>query len=174
MHMKRMPTECSMTGRSCHLHDTLATPRLHRLHLETWQPQSPEQRYSISSSQSLQPTAPDLPRKEAACHKCNKPGHWSRECPENKKHGKGRNGNGNERAKDVKSSWKSAPPASGAPQVTKQLSQWKDFQLVCKLQALEHYSCHCDAYWWQERCRWSEWWWYCNQQCLPCLLIHRY
>jgi hypothetical protein len=42
--------------------------------------------------------------KERVRHKCNKPGHWSRECPENK--GKGRNGSGHERTKDVKS-WRS-------------------------------------------------------------------
>jgi hypothetical protein len=54
-------------------------------------------------------------KKGVLCHKCNKPGHWSRECPENNK-GKDRNGNGNERLKDVKS-WKSTPPLSGAPQV---------------------------------------------------------
>ncbi len=53
--------------------------------------------------------------KKGVCHKSNKTGHWSRECPENNK-GKGRNGNGNERPKDVKS-WKSTLPPSGAPQV---------------------------------------------------------
>ncbi len=51
--------------------------------------------------------------KKGVCHKCNKPGHWSCECPEKNK-GKGRNGN--ERPKEVKS-WKSTPLPSGAPQV---------------------------------------------------------
>jgi hypothetical protein len=54
--------------------------------------------------------------KKGVCHKCNKPGHWSCECPE-KNRGKGRNGsNVNERPMDVKS-WKSTLPPSGAPQV---------------------------------------------------------
>jgi hypothetical protein len=53
--------------------------------------------------------------KKGVCHKCNKPGHWPCESPDNNK-GKGRNGNGNERPKDVKS-WKSTPAPSGAPQV---------------------------------------------------------
>ncbi|KAI2492251.1 hypothetical protein MHU86_22315 [Fragilaria crotonensis] len=40
--------------------------------------------------------------KKGVCHKCNKPDTGRAECPENNK-GKGRNGNGNERPKDVKS-----------------------------------------------------------------------
>jgi hypothetical protein len=59
------------TGRSGHLHDTLATPRLHQLHSETWQLQSPELRFSTSSCPSPQPTAPDLPRKESVTSATN-------------------------------------------------------------------------------------------------------
>ena len=66
-----MPTGRCLTGRSGHQHDTLATPRLHQLHSETWQLQSPELRFSTSSSPSLQPTAPDLPRKESVTSATN-------------------------------------------------------------------------------------------------------
>jgi hypothetical protein len=47
------------------------TPRLHQLFLETWQLQSPELRFSTSSSLSLQPTVPDLPRKESVTSATN-------------------------------------------------------------------------------------------------------
>ncbi len=57
--------------------------------------------------------------KKGVRRKCNKPGHWSRECKENNNKGKGRNGSKNVRPRDVKSFWKSTPPPSGAPQ-TKQ------------------------------------------------------
>ncbi|KAI2495570.1 hypothetical protein MHU86_18929 [Fragilaria crotonensis] len=73
--------------------------------------------------------------KKGVCHKCNKPGHWSRECPENK--GKGRNGNGNERPKDVKS-WKSTPPPSGAPQVKQANGKAFNWCASCKRWTTTH------------------------------------
>ena len=75
--------------------------------------------------------------KKGVCHKCNKPGHWSRECPENNK-GKGRNGSGNERPKDVKSSWKSAPPPSGAPQVKQANGKTFNWCASCKRWTTTH------------------------------------
>jgi hypothetical protein len=74
--------------------------------------------------------------KKGVCHKCNKPGHWSRECPENNK-GKGRNGNGNERPKDVKS-WKSTPPPSGAPQVKQANGKAFNWCASCKRWTTTH------------------------------------
>ncbi|KAI2490670.1 hypothetical protein MHU86_23913 [Fragilaria crotonensis] len=74
--------------------------------------------------------------KKGVCHKCNKPGHWSRECPENK--GKGRNGsNGNERPKDVKS-WKSTPPPSGGPQVKQANGKAFNWCASCKRWTTTH------------------------------------
>jgi hypothetical protein len=72
--------------------------------------------------------------KKGVCHKCNKPGHWSRECPENNK-SKGRNGN--ERPKDVKS-WKSTPPPPGAPQVKQTNGKAFNWCASCKRWTTTH------------------------------------
>ncbi len=72
--------------------------------------------------------------KKGVCHKCNKPGHWSRECPENNK-SKGRNGN--ERPKDVKS-WKSTPPPAGAPQVKQTNGKAFNWCASCKRWTTTH------------------------------------
>ncbi|KAI2489015.1 hypothetical protein MHU86_25585 [Fragilaria crotonensis] len=85
----------------------------------------------------------DLPRKESVTSATSLD--TGRECPENNK-GKGRNGNGNERPKDVKS-WKSTPPPSGAPQVKQ--ANGKAFNW-CKLQALDYYTRNGNAHWRQE------------------------
>ncbi|KAI2500374.1 hypothetical protein MHU86_14117 [Fragilaria crotonensis] len=74
--------------------------------------------------------------KKGVCHKCNKPGHWSRECSENNK-GKSRNGNSNERPKDVKS-WKSTPPPSGAPQVKQANGKAFNWCASCKRWTTTH------------------------------------
>ncbi len=66
-----MPTGRCLTGRSVYLHNILVTLRLHQLHSETWQLQSPELRFSTSSSLSLQQTVPDLPRKESVTSATN-------------------------------------------------------------------------------------------------------
>ena len=76
--------------------------------------------------------------KKGVCHKCNKPGHWSRECPENNSKGKGRNGGGNEKPKDVKSSWKSAPPPSGAPQTKQANGKTFNWCASCKRWTTTH------------------------------------
>ncbi|KAI2514108.1 hypothetical protein MHU86_1 [Fragilaria crotonensis] len=73
--------------------------------------------------------------KKGVCHKCNKPD-TGRECPENNK-GKGRNGNGNERPKDVKS-WKSTPPPSGAPQVKQANGKAFNWCASCKRWTTTH------------------------------------
>ena len=72
-------------------------------------------------------------KKKGVCHSVSR--HWSRECPENK--GKGRNGNGNERAKDVKS-WRSTPPPSGAPQVKQATGKTFNWCASCKQWATTH------------------------------------
>ena len=69
--------------------------------------------------------------KKGVCHKCNKPGHRSRECPENNK-GKGRNCSGNERPTNVKSSWKSALPPSAASQVKQANGKTFNWCASCK------------------------------------------
>ena len=55
--------------------------------------------------------------KKGLCHNCNKPGHWSRECPEKGKPKSGGGGGkgGNDKSKGFKS-WRSTPPAAGDPQ----------------------------------------------------------
>ena len=60
-----MPTGRSLTEWSGHLHNTLVTPRLHQLSLETWQPPFQELSCSTSFRPSLQPRALDMPRKES-------------------------------------------------------------------------------------------------------------
>ncbi len=72
--------------------------------------------------------------KKGVCRKCNKPGHWSRECPENMK-GKGRNGN--ELPKDVKS-WKPTSPPSGAPQVKQAHGKASNWCASCKRWTTTH------------------------------------
>jgi hypothetical protein len=77
--------------------------------------------------------------KKGVCHKCNKPGHWSRKCPEYNK-GKGRNGNnGNKRPKDAKS-WKSAPPPSGASQVKQANGNTFNWCASCKRWTTTHFT----------------------------------
>jgi hypothetical protein len=76
--------------------------------------------------------------KKGVCHKCNKPGHWSRECPENTK-SKGRHGNGNERTnKDIKPSWKSTPPPSGTPQIKQANGKTFNWCASCKRWTTTH------------------------------------
>ncbi|KAI2504290.1 hypothetical protein MHU86_10128 [Fragilaria crotonensis] len=127
-----MPTGRSSTGRSGHLHVTLATQGSTSC---IWKHGNSITRAEVLNLiQSKTSNNGAGLAKKGVCHKCNKPGHWSRECPENNK-GKGRNGNGNERPKDVKS-WKSLSSIWSTPS---QASQWKGFQLVRKLQALDYY-----------------------------------
>ena len=76
--------------------------------------------------------------KKGVCHKCNKPGQWSRECPENNNKGKGRCGSGNERPRDVKSSWKSTPPPSGAPQTKQANGKTFNWCASCKRWTTTH------------------------------------
>ncbi|KAI2512217.1 hypothetical protein MHU86_2093 [Fragilaria crotonensis] len=125
----------SHARRSGHLHVTLATPRLHQLHSETWRlPITRAEVLNLIQSKASNNGAGLA--KKGVCHKCNKPGHWSRECPENNK-GKGRNGNGNERPKDVKS-WKSTPPPSGAPQVKQANGKAFNWCASCKRWTTTH------------------------------------
>ncbi|KAI2492314.1 hypothetical protein MHU86_22220 [Fragilaria crotonensis] len=129
-----MPTGRSLTGRSGHLHVTLATPRLHQLHWKHGNPITRAEVLNLIQSKTSNNGAGLA--KKGVCHKCNKPGHWSRECPENNK-GKGRNGNGNERPKDVKS-WKSTPPPSGAPQVKQANGKAFNWCASCKRWTTTH------------------------------------
>jgi hypothetical protein len=75
--------------------------------------------------------------KKGVCHKCNKSGHWSCKCPENNK-GKSRNGSGNERPKDIRSSCKSTPPPSEAPQVKQANGKTFNWCASCKRWTTTH------------------------------------
>ena len=78
--------------------------------------------------------------KKGLCHKCNKPGHWSRECPENKGKQGGKSGgdNGrNDRLKGVKS-WRSVAPAAGAPQTKPANGKTFNWCATCKRWTTTH------------------------------------
>ena len=73
--------------------------------------------------------------KKGLCDNCNKPGHWSRECPERNKGSKFKNaggkGGGNDKFKGLKS-WRSTPPAAGAPQVKTSNGKSFNWCATCK------------------------------------------
>ena len=80
--------------------------------------------------------------KKGLCHNCNKPGHWSRECPEGNKGGNksknaGGKGGGNGKFKGLKS-WRSTPPAPGAPQVKNTNGKNFNWCATCKRWTTTH------------------------------------